>query len=1292
MIHRINYSKDDIEFTKCKGEDTIEYDRIKCNAQRYLREIGKPELPIKIVRLLIPTDQDVDNVNVTFTGATGVEGKFYIFPVQPDIPTSDNYVKQEFIEPIKEIYESDDCYPKKAATVINQGYFDGDKHIVMISVCPIQYYPKSGRIIINTSVELGLRFKSGEMKVIHHGPRSPETEQMYENDLRSLIDNPEMINSYSSNYIQTSRPLSKVNSLPFHKYIIITPNYLQSYFDKFIAWKKRKGIDIGLVTSTSIILDGDYGGDPSSTYIIGDYAARIRHYLSDAYQQQGTVYALLAGDYYTDVFIRYGCGTIDRWGNDDEYKIPTDLYFAEFNGDWNYDGDYFYGEPYSDLYNPPQTDKPEYYPDIYIGRLLCRTGQDILNWTDKIIKYEQNPGNGDLSYLTRSFMVEADEMADEDKMLSVIQHFPASFSHDTLSEQPSGLDANPTSPLGANVINQMNYHYGIYSLFCHGNPRAIVTMQSGYDSNSFKRHVTALDEYPDGGGENGNGLDNLTNENYPSLMYSIGCNNSPFDHYDPFGDWPQTRNMAHGFTVQTEVGGPAFLGNSRLGFVDTSPELYQIFADKMVSGSTNLGRAELLSKAYYGDHYLSYSHNLIGCPETQMWTATPSTFSSVSVTDNGSSITINAGVSGCTIAVCSGNNGADCFLVEEDVSSYTFSTSTRPLYITITKQNYLPYTAVTSGTFTTNELWFEKMKVLGNVTINSGATLTIAPGANISFASGASLNVNGVLNAQGTESQTVTFTSVSGTSAGSWGSINFYGSGASGSKLEYCTIQYATQVYAQNVPNILISHCTIQNTVNGVRYSGTNGWITNCIITDPSDHRIIAENGATAACYENEITKEDYSGFGIIYNGGSYDYCWKNNIYGFNEGLGALWGSSPTLGHPNNGGINNHITGCNHGLEIRESSYPLIGCSWDGGVTYGNSIHMNDSYAAYIYNCSSNPIFAQEAYWGTTIPVELEQLFYLYNVYYFGYSYPLSDCPWTHMSKRTSLAGKSEKLQPTSSSISNSIKANNDDVLSTGIKMRNQGKYVEAIEYFKSVIAKRQDNEAAYIELYKTQNDTTRENIKLYLASLSEEAPPIAKLLLSYIYLNAGNIESAKNINNTIIKQNADNKISMQAKLNNFYIALYNENNPKKASSILSEILDKQDIVTNAELSLAKQALDIYNGTISVKEDTKTKRIIKEENENIIDKYDLSQNYPNPFNPSTVVNYQLPEQGHVNIKVYDMLGRKVATLVDEMKETGRYSVNFDGSRLSSGVYFIRMNIQPQEGAAIVQVKKMLLTK
>jgi hypothetical protein len=90
---------------------------------------------------------------------------------------------------------------------------------------------------------------------------------------------------------------------------------------------------------------------------------------------------------------------------------------------------------------------------------------------------------------------------------------------------------------------------------------------------------------------------------------------------------------------------------------------------------------------------------------------------------------------------------------------------------------------------------------------------------------------------------------------------------------------------------------------------------------------------------------------------------------------------------------------------------------------------------------------------------------------------------------------------------------------------------------------------------------------------------------------------------------------------------------------------------------------------------------------NIPSVFSLSNNYPNPFNPVTRIDFDIPKNGFVSLKVFDVLGREVQTLINENKEAGRYSVDFNGSDLTSGVYFYRL-----ESEGFSDVKRMVLIK
>jgi hypothetical protein len=128
-----------------------------------------------------------------------------------------------------------------------------------------------------------------------------------------------------------------------------------------------------------------------------------------------------------------------------------------------------------------------------------------------------------------------------------------------------------------------------------------------------------------------------------------------------------------------------------------------------------------------------------------------------------------------------------------------------------------------------------------------------------------------------------------------------------------------------------------------------------------------------------------------------------------------------------------------------------------------------------------------------------------------------------------------------------------------------------------------------------------------------------------------------------------------------YYIKAYNSSNGTFSSP-------SNGVYTSGEYVPHKIGSDIENETQSLE-------------------FDLRQNYPNPFNPSTVISWQSPVDGFVTLKVFDVLGRGVITLVNEYREAGSHSVEFDASGLPSGVYLYTIQI-----GSYFETRKLTLLK
>ena len=655
---------------------------------------GDPSLPVKYLTFSVPYDAYNISVSATCGNAQEICVPMWLVPEQE--PQAISVPKNPFTDPNLDIYDIDSYFPANVATISNEGFLDGDNHLITVAIRPVQFNGARNLVKLNKSINISISYISGNgieqmaMKPILKYVDNNRAETLQQ--VTDMVANPNSVEAFRGPLAMQPR---SVEPMEMFEYCVITSRELAPAFKRLIALKRHKGYDAGIVCMEDILACPEYqDGDVVSG--INDDAGKLRAYLTDAYRY-GTRYVLLGGKE-PHVPVRYAHN--DTYTTDSYPSIPTDMYFADLTGNWDKDCDCKYGEFSSD--------KVDFYAELFVGRLLCENIYEIDNYTEKLLRYELNPGNGDHAYLCRYYFLKTHVMASNDSLPEYKDYY---LRNNIIPTFRNDLDDFYS---GTDLINDINMVApGFISFLTHSNPTTTYVFQRDLNNDGIedKSIVCALDKECEKdekhflGSFEGNGFDNFINKDYPSIFYSGSCVSMPYEDeitirgYDFKPKW----NFGESFTLGKNYGGVAYLGNSRYGFVGESAMLEMEFLELLKNGITVIGSAETNSK-YNLIHannlsnthfHIGLCHNLLGDPSIDMWTDIPQVLTEADVyidRSSPNSISVSSQyLNGCTVVACS-TNGM-CEPKTATSNNVSFTNVSPNSHIVIYKHNMLPYLA-----------------------------------------------------------------------------------------------------------------------------------------------------------------------------------------------------------------------------------------------------------------------------------------------------------------------------------------------------------------------------------------------------------------------------------------------------------------------------------------------------------------------------------------------------------------------------------------------------------------------
>jgi len=613
---------------------------------------GTPSLPVKSVQIYVPRGMRIASVVGKPILTCDLPGNYYIAPRQEEVPLSGNITPVP-VMPDPEIYGLAEPFPSKVANLAAEGSIGGRK-IASIEVFPLQYVPAEQRVIFNETVEIEIELEPAIDDV--QVPLETASVRKLRNEIvRRLVANPDEV---EGDFSIESAPLAPDQAA---EYLIICLEQHADEYEVLKNWKTRKGIPTEIVTQQDIL----------ATYPGRDEPEQIRNCIIDYYLNRSTVWVLLTLSApkakIRGCYCRVG-GTVDT-------GIPCDLYFADMDGDWNADGDAYWGET---------TDDVDLYPDVYVGRIPANKGVQCSTVVHKILTYEgcyPVPTDYQLKMLFLAEYADASTDGAVSKNMIDNESVPARYDPITKLYESSG-NLNHTT-----AVSALNSGMAIVNHDGHGNANLLAIGPDVLTTDDARA---------------------LTNAPRFSILYTVACIPGNFENViGCFG---------RGF-IEAENGGGFFIGNSRYGWYwPGNPgygtgELFdrEFFKSLFVRDFDHLGIVHADAKVQRipwsqdngTNRWTQFTSNLFGDPETPVWKDTPMVLAAShpdSIEVGNQVVSVSVSSQGSPLADARVCLWMDSVVYEVDYTgsdgsvSFTVSPSdTGTMFVTATKNGYLPY-------------------------------------------------------------------------------------------------------------------------------------------------------------------------------------------------------------------------------------------------------------------------------------------------------------------------------------------------------------------------------------------------------------------------------------------------------------------------------------------------------------------------------------------------------------------------------------------------------------------------